>query len=94
MEVKNKLKEAKSIPLMEEEELKYLQKPIGKAIYKRSVGRPRKPDDEKARPGDRVVCEICGGNFKRSHRSSHNKTKIHMVYENMNKKLMNLLVDK
>ncbi|HTO16891.1 MAG TPA: hypothetical protein VLZ83_14075 [Edaphocola sp.] len=94
MEVKNKLKEGNSIPLMSEEELKYTQKPIGKAIYKRAIGRPKKPDNEKARPGDRVICEICGGNFKRSHRSAHNKTKIHKVYEDMNKKLVNLLINK
>lgn len=85
------LRSGKRITLLDNDEIKKIQTPIGKAIYINSIGRPRK--EEKALPNDRLICDVCGGKFIRSHRSAHKKTKVHQAYENMNKKLSKLLLD-
>lgn len=89
-EIQNKIDKGEALTLYSTEELKYIQKPIGKAIYKNAVGRPKK--DEKAKPSDRVVCDICGGKFVRSHRWDHNKTKVHQAYSKMNDQIRKLLL--
>lgn len=86
------LKKGLSITQMDSDTINYLQTPLGKAFYKSSVGRPRKKEEDKAKHNDRVICDICGGSFTRSHRSSHNKTKIHLLHKNMNDKLKKLLI--
>lgn len=96
-----KLKSGISIPLLNEFDIEYITKPIGKAIYKNSIekknekpfGRPRKNEKEKARYNDRIVCDICGGTFLRSHRADHRKTKVHQAYEKMNRKLSKVILD-
>lgn len=46
---------------------------------KKNVGRPRKLQNEKAKPNDKITCDICGSVFSRSARSRHNKTRIHQA---------------
>jgi hypothetical protein len=89
------LKNRRSIPLLDPKDIKNLQKPLGKAIYKNSqkFGRPRKNEEDKARPNDRIICNICGEIFTRNNRNRHKDTKIHKAYENMNNKLYKLLLD-
>ncbi len=89
--IQEKIKDDKNIAEYSEEELKYLQKPIGKALYR---GRPKIDETKKAKATDKIVCEICGKSFFRSGRTKHKRTKFHMLHENMNKKLMKMLVDK
>lgn len=89
----NRLKSGVSIPLLDSEDLIYLQKPIGRALYKNTLGRPRKREEDKAKPGDIIICDVCGNKFIRSHRSSHKKTKVHQAYENMNRKLIKMLLN-
>ncbi len=48
------------------------------------VGRPRKSEDIKAKYNDSCICDICGGSFTRSNRSSHKKTRLHQAYEKTN----------
>lgn len=91
--IQERLKEGKALTSYSNEELKYLQKPIGKGIYKSTIGRPRKKEEEKCKPNDRIVCDICNGEFIRSHRWDHNKTKIHQAYLKMNNKIKKLLLD-
>jgi hypothetical protein len=95
--IQQKLKKGKGIIAYNNEELRYLQKPLGKAIYKNAInqpiGRPRKSEDEKAKPDDRIICDICQGVFTRAHRSAHKKTKVHQAYEKMNGKIQKLLLD-
>jgi hypothetical protein len=38
--IQRKIKKGKSLPLYEVEELQYMQKPIGKALYKHYLGEP------------------------------------------------------
>lgn len=95
-QIQQSLKKGNSIPLLSKEELKYIQTPVGKAIYEnttRSVGRPRMDDDKKCKPSDRIICEICGKKFVRSNRTGHNKTEYHNAFKNMNDKLRIILLD-
>jgi hypothetical protein len=87
------LRGGKRVTLLDIDDIKKLQTPIGKAIYNNSIGRPPKKEGEKALPNDRLNCEICGGKFIRSHRTAHKKTKVHKAYENMNRKISKVLLD-
>ncbi len=73
-----------------EEELKYVQKPLGKAIYK---GRLKKSDDDKAHWSNKIKCNICNKEFIRSSRTAHNLTNFHKLYMKMNEKLKKILID-
>lgn len=42
---------------------------------------------------DRLQCKICGKSYMRSTVSRHKKTKYHQMYEEMNNKLRNILID-
>lgn len=89
---KSVIEEEKELVLFNHEELKEVQKPIGKAIYKAKVGRPRKMKD-KALPSDRVKCKYCGKVYRRSNKSAHDKTQIHKIYVKMNNNMKKLLID-
>lgn len=55
-------------------------------MSKRS-GRPRKLENEKAKPNDKVVCDICNATYSRSAQSRHKKSKVHQAYLKANKKI-------
>jgi hypothetical protein len=102
--IKTNLKKGIPLTMYEPDTLKYINKPIGKAIYKKyeniknpeykpnKPGRPRKNVEEKAKPKDIVKCIICPGQYTRSNVSSHNKTKVHLIYLNMHEKLRKTLM--
>ncbi len=87
--IQDKLKNNKSLANYDVEDMKYLQKPLGKAIYKR--GRPK--SDNPAKWNDRVICDVCGKEFTRSARTKHKKTQFHQAFEIMNNKLKKLLIN-
>jgi len=87
------LRSGKSIPLLNTNDILILEKPIGRAIYKNQIGRPRKKEEDKAKPNDRLICDICGGKFIRSHRSRHNQNKVHQAYANIHNKLYKVIVE-
>ncbi len=72
-------------------ELKYVQKPVGRNIYKTGMGRPRK--EEHVSYLDKVTCKICGKTVSRSNQSNHKKSQYHMAHERMNKKIREVLLD-
>lgn len=74
----------------EDDTIRYMQKPIGKAIYR---GRPKMTEEERGKPSDRITCEICGQEFVRSNRSHHNKNQRHQLYSKVNKKMAKLVLD-
>lgn len=74
----------------EDDTLKYVLKPIGQALKR---GRPPIPEDQRAKPNDRIVCNLCKKEFVRANRSHHNKTERHKLYERINKKFTNLVLD-
>jgi hypothetical protein len=77
---------------LEPEEIEYTLTPVGRALYNGN-GRPPKDPSEKAKPTDRVICDICGGQFTRWNRSKHNVTKVHKLHVTMNQKLKKILID-
>lgn len=83
------LKNTKNIARCDNETLKYLRKPLGRAIYESNV----KKEKVKAKPSDRVECGICGKIFTRSGRSNHNKTEYHQLYAKMGEKVKKILLD-
>ena len=89
--IQEKIKNDKNIIGYQEEEIRYLQKPIGGALYR---GRPKKNESEKAKPTDKLTCEICGKEFFRSGRTQHKNTQYHILHQNLNKKLMKMLINK
>lgn len=98
MQTYENIKSGISIPLLSKEEFEIIQKPIGKAIYKTSiekkqVGRPRKREEDKLKPLDRIKCEICGRTYVRCHKTKHIRTDHHKAYEEMNEKLRKILLD-
>ena len=65
------------------------------------MGRPRKDENDKADPNQRLVCEICSLEYTRSNKSKHLKSKYHMMVENLTtakenkrKNIRNMLKDK
>jgi hypothetical protein len=83
--------ESKPILELSKEEFNYSQKPIGKALYKHSVGRPRK--EIKCDPKDRIKCSICGKIYTRCASYQHKKTQHHKTHMKINEKLKVLLID-
>jgi len=92
-ELYKNLRSGTSIPLLSSDDIKKLEKPVGKAIYINKYGRPKKKEEDKAKPGDRIICDICGEKFIRSHRSRHNQNKVHQVYAKIHNKLYKVIVD-
>ena len=43
-------------------------------------GRPKLPENEKAKPTDRIKCEVCGKEYFRSGKTAHIRGKIHQEY--------------
>lgn len=94
-ELQQAMLDAKPMINMTKEEFNYSQKPMGKAIYKNSVrGRPKIAEEDKAKPDDKLICETCKGTFTRRHRKRHNSSRIHLAHANINKKLLELIIDK
>lgn len=87
----NRLKEGYGLPLYEPNELKYIKKPIGSALYKRARGRPKKDDNIKAKPNDRVRCKICGNFYTRSGKYNHEITKVCQVYARLDKNMKKII---
>lgn len=87
------MKERKPILDMSKEEFDYSQKPIGKAIYKHSSGRPKVDRSEKAKPTDRITCKECGKEYFRSGSACHKRTVFHTERARVNKKLAKLLIE-
>lgn len=58
----------------------------------KNLGRPKLADEDKAKPNDRLKCDVCGGTFLRNSRTRHNRTKVHKIYENMNNTMRDMLL--
>jgi hypothetical protein len=87
---KKQIRTKKYVLNYDDDALKYVQKPIGKALRK---GKPKMAEEDKAKPTDRLVCELCGKEFVRWNRAHHKKSQRHQLYESVNKKLAKLVLD-
>ncbi|AEY99244.1 zinc finger C2H2-type domain-containing protein [Megavirus courdo7] len=58
------------------------------------IGRPRKKPEDKAKPNDKLICNICGGGYTRANISKHKKTQKHQIFEQMNDKVRKSIIGK
>lgn len=88
----------KELVQMDNNELRNIDKPFQKVRYKKNVKISETEElqepKKKAKYDDVILCKYCGRTFKRSNRSTHNKTQLHLAYAKMNDKLRNLLLTK
>lgn len=89
-EIQDRLREGNGLTSFSVEELKYVQKPIGKQIYKNAIEPVIK---EKPKWDDKVTCKVCGAVTLRSNQSSHKNSKKHKLYEDINSKLRSVLLE-
>jgi|SRR5580698_4045857 hypothetical protein len=100
MEIKNiqeNIKNGYALHFYDTEELRYIEKPLGKQIYKHYSendeeivleGKKKKPHWR-----DRVECKICKARVRRCNLSRHRKTKFHKIYQNMQEKFRYFILD-
>nr|AVL93337.1 C2H2 zinc finger protein [Moumouvirus australiensis transpoviron] len=58
----------------------------------RKKGRPKKNINEKAKPNDKIICNICGGSYTRSNITKHKNTQKHQIFETMNDKIRRVML--
>jgi len=96
LDIQAKLKLGLELTNYGTQELKYVMEPVGSAIYKNSYdNKVSKPT--KTKPYDRlqkITCELCGRTISRNNKAVHERTRYHMAYANMNKKIRDILLDK
>jgi hypothetical protein len=98
--IQNRLKEGKAITNYDVNEIKYMMRPIGNAIYEQSkdIDKDKNKDIDKNKNkkkwDDILICDICNKNYTRSNKSQHNKSVIHIEYSKINKKLRDILINK
>jgi hypothetical protein len=80
----------KSLPLCEDETIKYLNEPIGAAIAK-SRGRPKA--DKPIHWSDRIKCLVCGKTYTRSAVVAHKITQHHQTYLKFDKKMRKIMLE-
>lgn len=102
--IQEKLKKGNNIIDYDINELNYIRKPIGKAIYnkacedKKELDKTIQQDEIKLKktkkwdPNEKVICELCGNRYTKSNKAVHETTKIHIAYKNINDKFRLLLL--
>ena len=93
-EIQDNIKSGQPLINYSAEEIKYIQTPIGKGLYRYSekkVGRPK--IDNKKQWNDKIKCELCGKTMLRSNQSSHNKSQYHIAHEKINSKLRHIILE-
>lgn len=102
-DIQNNLQKGKSLTQYNPEEIKYAQKPVGKAFYKSGLIEndqeekidlsPKSKLNKKKSERDKIKCDICGIKYTRSNKYGHVRTKVHKLHEKMNSKLRKILLD-
>lgn len=92
IENQNELRSGKHLTEISDEAVKYLKKPIGKAIYRGKL------DDinnkiKKADVRDRIKCPLCNKEYTRWNKSHHEKTQYHKMADNIVSKITKFLVN-
>lgn len=78
--------ENKEIINMSLDELKEVQRPVGKAIYINKEVHIK-------RWQQKIKCEICGQEYMYSNKSNHDKTKIHKILKKANDNMRKLILN-
>lgn len=80
--IHDELKSGKNLIDCDVDTIKYIKKPLGKALY----------EGGKAKPDDRIKCQVCGKIFTRWNRTRHNKTQYHQTYAKVENKFKQFLL--
>lgn len=91
-EIQELLKKGHEMMKYESDELSYITKPIGRAIYENSL-EERKENIVKVNRYEKIKCDLCGKTVSKANKSHHNKTQYHQAFEKMNNKLKKILLD-
>jgi hypothetical protein len=98
-ELQEIIKNDKNLANYSNETLKYVQTPIGKALFKTEIeeektsklGRPKKED--RVKWSDRMICPICSRSILRSNQSSHKKSQYCQAHKRMNDNVRKMLLN-
>lgn len=88
--MRKRLAKHKGMAMYTADEIKYLEKPLGKAAY--ISEEQRKKDKVKANWWDYIKCGICGTVFMRSCRSAHEKTRHHRDFLRFDVKIREIML--
>jgi hypothetical protein len=84
----------KQIVDMSKEELNTILRPMGKATYKHLQEiEPELNKKRLAKPNDRIQCSVCKKYYNRSGSAKHKRTVFHQERANLQKKLIDLLLN-
>jgi len=72
---------------MDEDELKYATKPIGRTHLS-----SKKIEDKTKRKYKYIECNVCGKKYCTNNAGKHRRTQYHLVHENLNNKLKKILL--
>lgn len=86
--IRKRLGEQKGIALYDNEDIKYLDTTVGKAVYTTK----KKSNGAKKLWSDRVKCKVCGTEYTRSSASRHNKTRHHQDFLSINEKMRDIML--
>ena len=92
LEIRENLESGLSMPFLELREIKATKRPIERAIYKKSL-EDNEIEAKKKQWSDRIKCHICGVEYTRHSQSRHRKTRKHLIYMDMHKKMMKLTLE-
>lgn len=75
------------------DEMSYIRKPVGKAIYTTALEYKQEPKKDRYNRSEKVLCDLCGKYYTRSNKCHHNKTRYHLAYKSINDKFKQLLLN-
>jgi hypothetical protein len=90
--IKSRLRDGKELIQCDVDEIDYIKKPIGNSIY-RTATENKKKGKKKYISEERIICELCGKEYRRSNKSHHERTSFHMTYKTVNDKFRHLLLN-
>ena len=94
-DIKRRLREGREPINSEIDELQYSKKPIGRSIYQCALQEKKNTRSKRGtyKPDDKVICDLCGKQYRRSNRSFHERTKHHLTYKLVNDKFKQLILN-
>lgn len=94
LKLQDKLQEGQPLNLLNNEELKYAMKPIGKAVYNNAINNSDNDFKNNVKHHtDKIKCPICNVVFSRSGLTNHRKTRYHIRVQSINYKLRDVLLN-
>jgi hypothetical protein len=90
--IKQKLRTGKELINCDDDEIEYIKKPIGKSVYQQAR-EEKKQRKRKYVANEKITCELCGKEYRRSNKSFHERTSYHLVYKRVNDKFTQFMLN-